>query len=138
MASTLRYLLACKDVEDDGGLLVLRHVADTVFLPHADFPCEIVLCAVLGLHLERPAWNKRVDLLSWRLGKRDGQKVALVHVKNGLFLPEVEGFTSVSFKVSVPIDAPGVFGFDLIDGHGVFGVSTETLATFTYGVDYLD
>ena len=68
----------------------------------------------------------------------EGQRAALVHVKNALHLPAVEGFTSVTFNIRVPLDSPGVFGFDLVDLDGVFGASSESVATFIYGVDYLD
>ena len=137
MASEFRYLLACRDVENDSGLMTLLDIADTVFMPRKDFPCGIQLAVVVGMRLEKPAWNKSLDLLTWQLGEHQGIKAGLVQVKTALTLPRVEGFTSVSFLTAVPITTPGTYGFDLIDMDGVFGVSGE-IASYTFGVDYQD
>ena len=138
MASEFRYLLACREVENDGGLLTLKDVADTVNMPRVDFPCELKMTVVVGVRLERPAWNKSLELQTWRIGEHQGEKAVLVPVKTTLFLPRVEGFTSVSFLTLVSVAAPGDYGFDLLDQDGVFGTSDEVIASFSFGIDSLD
>jgi len=138
MVSAFRYLIACREVEDNGGLFSLRDIADTIYLPRTDFPCDIELSAVVGMFMERTAWNKSLELLSWIMGEHEGEQVALAHANTKLVLPNIEGFTLIAFKIQVPISSRGTYGFDLMDRDGVFGASEEPVATFTYGVDYED
>ncbi|HTN73708.1 MAG TPA: hypothetical protein VL096_00620 [Pirellulaceae bacterium] len=134
MASTVRFLIACANVENENGLLVLQQVLDNVVLPASEMPCDIQLAGVVGLKVEETAWNKSLGLIAWMVSAEDGKKTELAYVDDAVIVPEVEGYTSVEFSVQLPITEPGEYGFELVDCDGVFANTEDPVATFVFGV----
>lgn len=137
MPSKVRYLVACGGVENQDGVLVLQQVLDVVNLPAAELPCEVQLSCVVGLKLEQEAWNKQLGLIAWKISP-EGKKLELTYNEEAVTIPEVEGFTSAEFSVVVPIDAPGEYGFELVDCDGVFENTEDAVGTFSFGVTVED
>jgi hypothetical protein len=73
MPSNFRFLVICRSVGNELGMVSIGHVVDTIEISEGGFPCTIELYAVFGLVLGEPIWGKELHLMAWRFDMEKGR-----------------------------------------------------------------
>lgn len=132
--SAFRFLVICREATRNArGEVTLKEIFNDV-PERGGFPCHLPMTAVVGLICQPSMQGKRLALIAWWLDRNFERQPVAVDARIPLSLPAETGPQTLPYPIRVPIPAPGIYGFDLIDEDGVCGPKEQSLATFVYSI----
>ncbi len=117
-------LIICHGVESSPNIAnaTLRGVINSIVgLKHEATPLRAVVGAVVAPDMK----GKALDMIVWRLDRNGERKTLPGYVGTPLILPEALGPQLMPFAFDLPTPTRGVYGADLFDRLGAFGVETN-------------
>lgn len=128
-----RFLVIAENPQYKSGRVDLLGVANQLFI--SSIPTTLSLYAVLGVVAIPEQSGKRVALTFWRLGSDGSRQSVPGWTGTHVDLPGGLGPIVCPYKVELPIEEPGIYGFDAIDCDALFGPRNERLATYIFSVE---